>query len=130
MKGTFYYAVGLSNYNSCNLVLKGNPVQPLLAVIHRALTAIQKGKNFMIYREDILGFPVFVFKPNEPRPIYIQRNLCKEKIQLAAFVPRDEPEAIGSEKYLWLRRSQLFFLTDTQVRNSDWQVVPGEKVFS
>ncbi|XP_065697099.1 WD repeat-containing protein 75 [Patagioenas fasciata] len=57
---------------------------------------------------------LFVFKPNEPRPIYIQRNLCKEKIQLAAFVPRDEPETDGSEKYLWLRRSQLFFLTDTQ----------------
>uniref|UniRef100_A0A8C3PQT1 WD repeat domain 75 n=1 Tax=Calidris pygmaea TaxID=425635 RepID=A0A8C3PQT1_9CHAR len=62
----------------------------------------------------ILGFAVFVFKPNEPRPIYIQRNLCREKIQLAAFVPRDEPETVGSEKHLWLRRSQLFFLTDTQ----------------
>ncbi|NWR84589.1 WDR75 protein, partial [Furnarius figulus] len=57
---------------------------------------------------------LFVFKPNEPRPIYIQRNLCKEKILLAAFVPRDEPETTGPEKYLWLRRSQLFFLTDTQ----------------
>ncbi|NXQ27414.1 WDR75 protein, partial [Alaudala cheleensis] len=57
---------------------------------------------------------LFVFKPNEPRPIYIQRNLCKEKILLAAFVPRDEPEMISSEKYLWLRKSQLFFLTDTQ----------------
>ncbi|NXY83150.1 WDR75 protein, partial [Alcedo cyanopectus] len=57
---------------------------------------------------------LFVFKPNEPRPIFIQRNLCKEKIQLAAFVPRDEPEMTGSEKHLWLRRSQLFFLTDTQ----------------
>ncbi|XP_056351738.1 WD repeat-containing protein 75 [Oenanthe melanoleuca] len=55
---------------------------------------------------------LFVFKPNEPRPIYIQRNLCKEKIRLAAFVPRDEPE--NTEKYLWLRKSQLFFLTDTQ----------------
>uniref|UniRef100_A0A8B9CSN6 WD repeat domain 75 n=1 Tax=Anser brachyrhynchus TaxID=132585 RepID=A0A8B9CSN6_9AVES len=57
---------------------------------------------------------LFVFKPNEPRPICIQRNLCKEKIQFAAFVPRDVPETIGSEKYLWLRRSQLYFLTDTQ----------------
>uniref|UniRef100_A0A8B9EDH3 WD repeat domain 75 n=1 Tax=Anser cygnoides TaxID=8845 RepID=A0A8B9EDH3_ANSCY len=58
---------------------------------------------------------LFVFKPNEPRPICIQRNLCKEKIQFAAFVPRDVPETIGSEKYLWLRRSQLYFLTDTQL---------------
>ncbi|NXI72278.1 WDR75 protein, partial [Anseranas semipalmata] len=57
---------------------------------------------------------LFVFKPNEPRPICIQRNLCKEKIQFAAFVPRDVSETIGSEKYLWLRRSQLYFLTDTQ----------------
>ncbi|XP_061858678.1 WD repeat-containing protein 75 isoform X2 [Colius striatus] len=58
---------------------------------------------------------LFVFKPNEPWPIYIQRNLCKEKIQLAAFVPRDEPETVGSEKHCWLRRSQLFFLTDMQL---------------
>ncbi|XP_040418200.1 WD repeat-containing protein 75 [Cygnus olor] len=57
---------------------------------------------------------LFVFKPNEARPICIQRNLCKEKIQFAAFVPRDVPETIGTEKYLWLRRSQLYFLTDTQ----------------
>ncbi|XP_039584677.1 WD repeat-containing protein 75 isoform X1 [Passer montanus] len=57
---------------------------------------------------------LFVFKPSEPRPVYIQRNLCKEKILLAAFIPRDEPEIMSSEKYLWLRKSQLFFLTDTQ----------------
>ncbi|NXH22530.1 WDR75 protein, partial [Bucco capensis] len=57
---------------------------------------------------------LFVFKPSEPQPVYIQRNLCREKIQLAAFVPRDEPEPVSSEKYLWLRRSQLFFLTDAQ----------------
>ncbi|KAF4799580.1 WD repeat domain 75 [Turdus rufiventris] len=58
---------------------------------------------------------LFVFKPNEPLPVYIQRNLCKEKILLAAFVPRDEPEITSSEKYPWLRKSQLFFLTDTQL---------------
>ncbi|XP_054236967.1 WD repeat-containing protein 75 [Indicator indicator] len=57
---------------------------------------------------------LFVFKPNETQPVYIQRNLCRLKIQLAAFVPRDEPEMVSSEKYLWLRRSQLFFLTETQ----------------
>ncbi|XP_062434388.1 WD repeat-containing protein 75 isoform X2 [Rhea pennata] len=58
---------------------------------------------------------LFVFKPNEPRPVCIQRNLCKEKIQFAAFVPRDIPETAGSGKYLWLRRSQLYFLTNTQL---------------
>uniref|UniRef100_A0A8C3V0U4 WD repeat domain 75 n=1 Tax=Catharus ustulatus TaxID=91951 RepID=A0A8C3V0U4_CATUS len=58
---------------------------------------------------------LFVFKPNEPLPVYIQRNLCKDKILLAAFVPRDEPEITSSEKYPWLRKSQLFFLTDTQI---------------
>ncbi|OXB60906.1 hypothetical protein ASZ78_009398 [Callipepla squamata] len=57
---------------------------------------------------------LFVFKPSEPRPICIQRKLCKERVQFAAFVPRDVPETIGSEKYLWLRRSQLFFLTERQ----------------
>ncbi|NXP81997.1 WDR75 protein, partial [Ramphastos sulfuratus] len=57
---------------------------------------------------------LFVFKPNEAQPVYIQRNLYKQRIQLAAFVPRDEPEMVTSEKYLWLRRSQLFFLTETQ----------------
>ncbi|NXX43852.1 WDR75 protein, partial [Tricholaema leucomelas] len=57
---------------------------------------------------------LFVFKPSEAQPVYIQRNFCKQKIQLAAFVPRDEPEMVSSEKYLWLRKSQLFFLTDTQ----------------
>ncbi|NXG46222.1 WDR75 protein, partial [Psilopogon haemacephalus] len=60
------------------------------------------------------GSSLFVFKPNEAQPVYIQRNFCKQKIQLAAFVPRDEPEMVSSEKYLWLRRSQLFFLTKTQ----------------
>lgn len=117
-------------------MLKGNPVQPLLPVIDslrlaktlttssptikaRALTAILEGEDFVISRGVILGFAVFVFKPNEAQPVYIQRNLCKQKIQLAAFIPRDEPEMISSEKYLWLRRSQLFFLTETQVRNTD-----------
>ncbi|XP_042750903.1 WD repeat-containing protein 75-like [Lagopus leucura] len=50
---------------------------------------------------------LFVFKPNEPRPICIQRKISKERIQFAAFVPRDAPESIGSDKYLWLRRSHL-----------------------
>ncbi|XP_061313586.1 WD repeat-containing protein 75 [Pezoporus flaviventris] len=76
---------------------------------------------------------LFVFKPNEPRPVYIQRNLCKEKILLAAFVPRDEPEMTGSEKYLWLRSSQLFFLTDTQelltlsTRSLEERLTPSSK---
>ncbi|XP_005145647.2 WD repeat-containing protein 75 isoform X1 [Melopsittacus undulatus] len=76
---------------------------------------------------------LFVFKPNEPRPVYIQRNLCKEKILLAAFVPRDEPEMTGSEKYLWLRSSQLFFLTDAQelltlsTRSLEERLTPSSK---
>lgn len=60
---------------------------------------------------------MFVFKPNEPRPFCIQRNVCRETIQWAVFIPRDVPESIGSEKHQWLSRSQLYFLTGTQVRS-------------
>uniref|UniRef100_A0A8C5SWN7 WD repeat domain 75 n=1 Tax=Laticauda laticaudata TaxID=8630 RepID=A0A8C5SWN7_LATLA len=56
---------------------------------------------------------VFVFRPSEPRPLCIQRNVCKGKVQWAIFVPRDVPEYIASEKYQWLSQSQFYFLTET-----------------
>ncbi|ETE65502.1 WD repeat-containing protein 75, partial [Ophiophagus hannah] len=56
---------------------------------------------------------VFVFRPSEPRPLCIQRNVCKGKVQWAVFVPRDVPECIASEKYQWLSQSQFYFLTET-----------------
>ncbi|XP_078536487.1 WD repeat-containing protein 75 isoform X2 [Lissotriton helveticus] len=57
---------------------------------------------------------LFVFKPDEPRPLYVQKGVCRGKIQWAVFVPRDIPESVGSEKHQWLNRSQLYFLTETQ----------------
>ncbi|KAM6463818.1 WD repeat-containing protein 75 isoform 1-T1 [Liasis olivaceus] len=56
---------------------------------------------------------VFVFKPSKPRPLCIQRKVCKGKVQWAVFVPRDVPECIASEKYQWLSQSQFYFLTET-----------------
>ncbi|KAM8933688.1 WD repeat-containing protein 75 [Pelodytes ibericus] len=57
---------------------------------------------------------LFVFKPDEPRPIYVQKDLCREKVQWAVFVPRDVPESLLSETHHWLSRSQLYFLTENQ----------------
>ncbi|XP_005996584.1 WD repeat-containing protein 75 isoform X2 [Latimeria chalumnae] len=57
---------------------------------------------------------LFVFKPNEPRPLYTQKNLCIGRVQRAVFAPRDVPEAHASESHQWLDRSQLYFLTESQ----------------
>ncbi|XP_029461844.1 WD repeat-containing protein 75 [Rhinatrema bivittatum] len=57
---------------------------------------------------------LFVFKPNEPRPFYVQKNVCRGKVQWAVFVPRDVPDSLSSERHQWLNRSQLYFLTETQ----------------
>nr|XP_056717456.1 WD repeat-containing protein 75 [Euleptes europaea] len=57
---------------------------------------------------------LFVFKPSEPRPLYIRKQLCRGRVQWAVFVPRDAPERITSEKYQWLSLSQFYFLTETQ----------------
>uniref|UniRef100_A0A8D0H5W7 WD repeat domain 75 n=1 Tax=Sphenodon punctatus TaxID=8508 RepID=A0A8D0H5W7_SPHPU len=57
---------------------------------------------------------LFVFKPNEPRPLCIQRNVCRGNVQCAVFIPRDVPESIDAEKHQWLNRSQLYLLTQTQ----------------
>ncbi|XP_030065454.1 WD repeat-containing protein 75 [Microcaecilia unicolor] len=60
------------------------------------------------------GSNLFVFKPDEPRPSYVQKNICRGKVMWAVFVPRDVPESLSSEKQQWLNRSQLYFLTETQ----------------
>ncbi|KAF3824296.1 hypothetical protein GH733_008581 [Mirounga leonina] len=57
---------------------------------------------------------VFVFKPSEPRPLYIQKNISREEVQWGVFVPRDVPESFTSEAYQWLNRSQFYFLTKSQ----------------
>ncbi|XP_026073397.1 WD repeat-containing protein 75 [Carassius auratus] len=54
---------------------------------------------------------LFVFKPNEPRPLFSHKNVCSEKIHRAVFVPREEPLNSCDESSQWLNRSQLYFLT-------------------
>lgn len=61
---------------------------------------------------------VFVFKPSEPRPLYVQKNISREEVQWGVFVPRDVPESFTSEAHQWLNRSQFYFLTQSQVINS------------
>ncbi|KAM6945905.1 WD repeat-containing protein 75 [Aplochiton taeniatus] len=52
-----------------------------------------------------------VFKPSEPRPLFLHRALCKGKVLQAAFAPRDEMLDGCEESSQWLNRSQLYFLT-------------------
>ncbi|XP_016375687.1 WD repeat-containing protein 75-like [Sinocyclocheilus rhinocerous] len=54
---------------------------------------------------------LFVFKPNEPRPLFTHKNVCSEKMHRAVFVPREEPLNNCDESSQWLNRSQLYFLT-------------------
>uniref|UniRef100_A0A8C6HH91 WD repeat domain 75 n=1 Tax=Mus spicilegus TaxID=10103 RepID=A0A8C6HH91_MUSSI len=60
------------------------------------------------------GSDLFVFKPSEPRPLYIQKNVSREEVQWGVFVPRDVPESFTSEAHQWLNRSQFYFLTKSQ----------------
>ncbi|XP_072435122.1 WD repeat-containing protein 75 isoform X1 [Chiloscyllium punctatum] len=57
---------------------------------------------------------LFVFKPNEPRPLYMQKNVCSGLVQWALFVPREFPEDYNSDGKQWLARSQLYFLSASQ----------------
>uniref|UniRef100_UPI00398E8318 WD repeat-containing protein 75 n=1 Tax=Pristiophorus japonicus TaxID=55135 RepID=UPI00398E8318 len=57
---------------------------------------------------------LFVFKPNEPRPLYMQKNVCYDQVRWALFVPRELPEDCNSDSKQWLARSQLYFLTQSQ----------------
>lgn len=60
------------------------------------------------------GSDLFIFKPSEPRPLYIQKNVSREEVQWGVFVPRDVPESFTSEAHQWLNRSQFYFLTKSQ----------------
>ncbi|XP_020383121.2 WD repeat-containing protein 75 [Rhincodon typus] len=57
---------------------------------------------------------LFVFKPNEPRPLYMQANVCSGLVQWALFVPRELPEDYNSDNKQWLAKSQLYFLSASQ----------------
>ncbi|KAM4626716.1 WD repeat-containing protein 75 [Discoglossus pictus] len=57
---------------------------------------------------------LFVFKPSEPRPFYVHKDVCRGTVQWAVFVPRDVTENIQSESHQWLNQSRLYLLTDSQ----------------
>uniref|UniRef100_A0A8C0CTR1 WD repeat domain 75 n=1 Tax=Balaenoptera musculus TaxID=9771 RepID=A0A8C0CTR1_BALMU len=63
---------------------------------------------------NLLSCALFVFRPSEPRPLYIQKNISREEVQWGVFVPRVVPESFTSEAYQWLNRSQFYFLTKSQ----------------
>uniref|UniRef100_A0A8C5Q9A3 WD repeat domain 75 n=1 Tax=Leptobrachium leishanense TaxID=445787 RepID=A0A8C5Q9A3_9ANUR len=71
---------------------------------------------------------LFVFKPDKSSPVYIQKDICREKVHLAVFVPRDIPESHLSESHHWLIRSQLYFLTDNQELMTFSTKSPEEKL--
>lgn len=60
-------------------------------------------------------FPVFVFKPSEPRPVFSHKAVCSGKVTRAVFAPREEMLESCEESSQWLNRSQLYFLTQYMV---------------
>ncbi|XP_040913731.1 WD repeat-containing protein 75 [Toxotes jaculatrix] len=54
---------------------------------------------------------LFVFKPNEPRPLFSHKAVCSGKVTRAVFAPREEMLESCEESSQWLNCSQLFFLT-------------------
>ncbi|XP_042192361.1 WD repeat-containing protein 75 [Callorhinchus milii] len=73
---------------------------------------------------------LFIFKPNEPRPLYMQKNVCYSKVQWALFVPRDLPEEYNTESKQWLCKSQLYFITKSQDLMTFSTKLPEEKLTS
>ncbi|XP_028742865.1 WD repeat-containing protein 75 [Peromyscus leucopus] len=74
------------------------------------------------------GSDLFVFKPSEPRPLYIQKDVSREEVQWGVFVPRDVPESFTSEAHQWLNRSQFYFLTKSQCLLTFSTKSPEEKL--
>ncbi|XP_072903108.1 WD repeat-containing protein 75 [Hemitrygon akajei] len=71
-------------------------------------------ENVAVFSDLRRNIDLFVFKPNEPRPLYMQKNVCDVPVKSAVFVPRELAEDCSSENQQWLARSQLYFLTDSQ----------------
>ncbi|XP_047457745.1 WD repeat-containing protein 75 [Mugil cephalus] len=57
------------------------------------------------------GTDLFVFKPNEPRPLFSHKAVCSGRVSRAVFAPRDEMLEACEENSQWLNRSHLYFLT-------------------
>ncbi|XP_036441207.1 WD repeat-containing protein 75 [Colossoma macropomum] len=55
---------------------------------------------------------LFVFRPSEPRPLFTQKAVCGGKVQRCVFAPREVPLDSCDERFQWLNRSRLYFLTE------------------
>ncbi|XP_006636732.2 WD repeat-containing protein 75 [Lepisosteus oculatus] len=78
---------------------------------------------------------LFVFKPSEPRPLYVHKAVCLGQVQRAVFAPREAAEDNCSESSQWLNRSRLYFLSEhmdlmTFVTKSeeDWIVASNKQL--
>ncbi|XP_032879675.1 WD repeat-containing protein 75 [Amblyraja radiata] len=80
----------------------------------KALQVDPLSENVAVFSEFHRCTDLFVFKPNEPRPVYMQKNVCDVQVRWALFVPRELAEDCNSDSQQWLARSQLYFLTDSQ----------------
>ncbi|XP_032493199.1 WD repeat-containing protein 75 isoform X1 [Phocoena sinus] len=80
----------------------------------RVMEPDPNSENIAAISQSSMGSDLFVFRPSEPRPLYIQKNISREEVQWGVFVPRDVPESFTSEAYQWLNRSQFYFLTKSQ----------------
>ncbi|XP_042544242.1 WD repeat-containing protein 75 [Dipodomys spectabilis] len=80
----------------------------------RVMEPDPNSENIAAISQSSVGSDLFVFKPSEPRPLYIQKSISREEVQWGVFVPRDVPESFTSEAYQWLNRSQFYFLTKSQ----------------
>lgn len=71
---------------------------------------------FSIKAGDVFAlFSVFVFRPNEPRPLFSQKAVCSGRVSHAVFASREELLESCEESSQWLKRSQLYFLTQNMV---------------
>lgn len=74
-----------------------------------------------------LLFLVFVFKPSEPRPLFSQKAVCSGMVTRAVFAPREEMLESCEESSQWLNRSQLYFLTQYMVNNTNRRTIKEKK---
>uniref|UniRef100_A0A671V3L1 WD repeat domain 75 n=1 Tax=Sparus aurata TaxID=8175 RepID=A0A671V3L1_SPAAU len=70
---------------------------------------------------------LFVFKPSEPRPLFSQKAVCSGMVTRAVFAPREEMLESCEESSQWLNRSQLYFLTQYMVNNTNRSAVKEKK---
>lgn len=68
-----------------------------------------------------------MFKPSEPRPLFSQKAVCSGTVTRAVFAPREEMLESCEESSQWLNRSQLYFLTQYMVNNTNRSAVKEKK---